>query len=157
MESIRPVRFEDAPLRHLAGIRRWHTHAGAAESIPAQWAEFTTSPLFRSPTPGCVTFGVLCAAREDAFEYMTAVEVESFANLDPTAGRMRIPALHFAIFEHEGPVAGIHHTWRAIWEQWIPTSGLKPVHAPEFERYDHRYQRATRDGIVEIWTPVTPV
>jgi AraC family transcriptional regulator len=157
MESIRPVRFEDAPIRHLAGIRRWHTHAGAAESIPAQWAEFATSPLFQNHPPGCVTYGALCAAREEAFEYMTAVEVESFANLDPSAGRMRIPALHFAIFEHEGPVAGIHHTWRAIWEQWIPASGLKPVHAPEFERYDHRYKPATRDGIVEIWTPVTAV
>jgi len=57
----------------------------------------------------------------------------------------------------DGPVAGIYQTWQAIWEQWIPTSGLKPVHAPEIERYDHRYQRASRDGIVEIWTPVTAV
>lgn len=155
MDSIRPIRFEDGPPRLLAGIRRWHTHAGAAESIPAQWADFTAGSLFRNKPPGCVTYGVLCAARPGEFEYMTAVEVATFDDLEPGSGRMRLPALHFAVFEHHGPVAGIYQTWQAIWEQWIPSSGLKPVHAPEFERYDHRYQRATRDGIVEIWTPVT--
>ena len=157
MDSIRPIRFEDGPLRLLAGIRRWHTHAGAAESIPAQWADFTAGSLLRNKPPGCITYGVLCAARPGEFEYMTAVEAATFDDLEPGTGRMRLPALHFAVFQHEGPVAGIHHTWRAIWEQWIPTSGLKPVHAPEFERYDQRYQRATRAGIVEIWTPVTAV
>jgi AraC family transcriptional regulator len=157
MDSIRPIRFEDGPLRLLAGIRRWHTHAGAAESIPVQWADFTTGSLLRNKPPGCITYGVLCAARPGEFEYMTAVEVATFDDLEPGTGRMRLPALHFAVFQHEGPVAGIYQTWQAIWEQWIPTSGLKPVHAPEFERYDQRYQRATRDGIVEIWTPVTAV
>ena len=155
MDSIRPIRFEDGPLRLLAGIRRWHTHAGAAESIPAQWADFTAGSLLRNKPSGCITYGVLCAARPGEFEYMTAVEVATFDDLEPGTGRMRLPALHFAVFQHEGPVAGIYQTWQAIWEQWIPTSGLKPVHAPEFERYDQRYQRATRDGIVEIWTPVT--
>lgn len=154
MDSIRPVRFEHGPLRLLAGFRRWHTHSGAPESIPAQWADFTTGSLFRNQPNGTITYGVLCAARPGEFEYMTAIEVPSFDDIEPGTGRMRLPALHFAVFQHEGPVDAIHHTWKAIWEQWIPTSGLRPVHAPEFERYDHRFQPATRDGIVEIWTPV---
>ena len=140
----------------LAGLRRWHSHAGASHSIPLQWADFTTGELFPSRKPGCVSYGVLCDARPGEFEYMTAVEVQTFEGLAPGSGRMRMPALRFAVFQHEGPVSNIYLTWQAIWERWLPNSGLKPVHAPEFERYDQRYNPVTREGIIEIWSPVAP-
>lgn len=156
MDSIHPIRFEEGQAMLLAGLRRWHTHAGAPQTIPLQWADFTTGELFPNRKAGCVSYGVLCAARPGEFEYMTAIEVQTFDGLAPNSGRMRIPPLRFAVFQHEGPVSSIYMTWRAIWEQWLPNSGMKPVHAPEFERYDHRYNPVTRDGIIEIWSPVAP-
>jgi AraC family transcriptional regulator len=154
MDSIRPVRFEVGRPMLSAGIRRWHTHAGAPTSIRAQWADFRNSSALRDKPEGSFAYGILCAAKPGEFEYMTAVEVQAFDGLEPGTGRMRLPPLNFAVFEHSGPVAEIHLTWKAIWEEWLPSSGMKPVHAPEFERYDHRFNPLTRDGVVEIWSPV---
>lgn len=155
MDTIQPVRFVDSQPILLGGIRRWHSHGDAHASIPQQWAEFKEGSLFGNRASGCASFGALCAARPGEFEYMTAIEVRTFEGLAPDIGRMRIPALHFAVFHHEGPISRIYQTWQAIWEQWLPSSGMKPVHAPEFERYDHRYNPTSGEGIVEIWSPVT--
>ncbi len=154
MGSVRPIRFELGRPMVFAGIRRWHTHAGAPMSIPAQWEDFRNKSGLRDQPEGTFVYGILCAARPGEFEYMTAVEVPSFDGLETRTGRMRLPPLNFAVFQHDGAIAEIHRTWKAIWEDWMPTSGMKPVHAPEFERYDHRFNPLTRDGVVEIWSPV---
>ena len=38
-----------------------------------------------------------------------------------------------------------------IWNQWLPASGLKAADAPNFERYDEKFDSATGNGGSEIW------
>ena len=42
----------------------------------------------------------------------------------------------------------------AIWNKWIPNSGLKPAAAQAFERYGPDFNPQTKLGGVEIWIPI---
>lgn len=153
MHSKTP-RFESAPALLLAGLRRIHTFDAAPREIPAQWQEF--APLLPLPDQiGTRTFGATCAAWPDdqRFEYMCAAEVDSFDTLPVGMGRMLVPAAHYAVFTHEGPISSIRDTWDAVFA-WFTASGQIPANTPDFELYDQVHDRETKPGIVEIWFPI---
>lgn len=154
MSPITPVRFQDAPGFLLAGIRRWHPYTSIHASIASQWQEFQSHPLFLHSRPAA-SFGAICAHRNDALEYLSGVEVPSFDNLPPEAGRMRVPAQHYAVFLHDRAVSEVGQTWQSIYHAWLPTSGYVSSETPDFERYDEAYL----DGgsSFEIWIGVRPV
>lgn len=140
----------------FAGIRRKYSFAEVASGIPGQWAEFER--LWPLPKQvGSTTYGALCGGdpATQTMEYMCAAEVESFEALPKELGRMRVPPVRYAVFLHEGNVAGIRQTWQRIFE-WLPTSGLRSANTPDFERYDERFDAATGEGGVEIWLGVVP-
>jgi AraC family transcriptional regulator len=137
----------------VAGIRRRHPLVELSTRIPLQWDDFCGLP----PLPGRVgtgTLGVTCGVWGAEMEYLTGVEVESFDALPEGMGRMRIPAQSYVVFTHEGPVSGLSATWRWIWEEWLPASGVTPADTPDFETYGEGFDRDTGSGIVEIWFPV---
>lgn len=140
----------------LAGIRRHHAYAESPRTIPEQWAELTAAGPLPGQVPGMVAYGVICGndPANGRFEYMTAVEVHSFDALPEGQGRMRVLPRRYAVFAHDGPTATLHRTWDAIWNEWLPRSGLRGAHAPDFERYDERFDRTTGRGGIEIWYPV---
>jgi AraC family transcriptional regulator len=150
---VNPTRFEPGRAMLLAGLRRHHAFAEAAEGIAAQWRDFQQlGPVPRQR--GSVAYGVLCGGdpRARVMEYMTGVEVAEF---DPAhLGRMRVPEQHYAVFEHTGPASRLHETWQAIWNEWLPRSGWRPVGGPEFELYGERFDRRTGQGVIEVWSPV---
>ena len=39
-------------------------------------------------------------------------------------------------------------------DRWLPESGLCMANAPNFERYDEKFDPLTGDGGLEIWIPV---
>jgi AraC family transcriptional regulator len=137
----------------VAGIRRRHPLSDVAARIPAQWREFTALP----PIPGRIgsgRLGVMCGVWDGEFEYMTGVEVESFELLPEGMGRMRIPAQSYVVFTHVGPLSGLSASWRWIWEEWLPGSGMTPADTPDFEVYGEGFDPDTGSGLVEIWFPV---
>ena len=67
---------------------------------------------------------------------------------------MRIPEHRYAVFSHTEHISTIRRTITAIWNQWLPQSGLKVADAPSFERYDEKFDPATGNGGLEIWVPV---
>jgi predicted transcriptional regulator YdeE len=152
-----PVRYVDAPAMLLGGIRREHAYADAPLGIPAQWEEFRALGGLPGQVDG-VAYGVICGntPERQAFEYMCAVEVRDLSALAPGMGRMRVAPQHYAVFEHAGPLSALHETWGAIWHEWLPRSGRTGVHAPDFERYDARFDPDTGRGVVEIWYPIHP-
>lgn len=155
MSRIEPVRYADGRAMHVAGVRRTHTFEEAAHAIPAQWQAL--AQLGDMPNQvGAVAYGVICSGNPEAgtVEYLCGVEVERFEGLAPEVGRVRIPAAHYAVFEHRGQVAGLGPLWDAIFGEWLPRSGLRPAHSPDFERYDERFDPATGSGLVELWVPI---
>jgi len=155
MNRIEPARYADGRAMHVAGVRRTHTFAEAARAIPDQWQALTRL----IPLPGQIgatTYGVICSGDPEAetVEYLCGVEVENLAALAPGIGRVRIPAAHYAVFEHHGPIAGLGPLWDAIFGQWLPRSGHRSAHSPDFERYDERFDPAAGAGVVELWVPI---
>jgi predicted transcriptional regulator YdeE len=157
MSAFQPQRFEQGRPMLLAGIRRKHTFASVAESIPRQWDEFTK--LGKLPGQvGTTAYGAICGGdpKTETMEYMCAVEVQSFDALPKDLGRMRVPAVRYAVFLHDGNVATIRDTWRQIFSDWLPSSGMQSAETPDFELYDERFDGATGEGGVEIWLGVKP-
>ena len=157
MQSIEPQRYEDGRPMLFAGIRRKHTFASMKKDIPRQWNDF----LKLGELPGQVgatAYGAICGGdpKTQTMEYMCAVEVESFDELPKDIGRMRVPAVRYAVFLHEGNVATIQDTWKQIFSVWLPASGMHSAQTPDFEVYGEHFDGATGEGGVEIWLGVKP-
>src|SRR5689334_18781817 len=91
MNSIAPIRYESGRPMLLGGLRRQHPFSVSDSSIPEQWQQFRS--IGRLPGQvGTNAYGVMCGHNPDGFEYMCAVEVESFAGVPDNLGRMRIQA-----------------------------------------------------------------
>ena len=54
----------------------------------------------------------------------------------------------------KGALAGIRATTYSIWNKYLPESKLEFAEAPDFERYDERFDAKTCKGAAEIWIPV---
>jgi predicted transcriptional regulator YdeE len=157
MSDLEPLRYEDGRPMLFAGIRRKHTFARMGDEIPRQWDDFVK--LGKLPGQvGTTAYGAICGGdpKAQTMEYMCAAEVKSFDAVPKELGRMRVPAVRYAVFRHEGNVATIRDTWKQILEVWLPSSGMQSAQTPDFEVYDERFDGASGEGGVEIWLGVKP-
>jgi AraC family transcriptional regulator len=147
-------RFETGKPLLVAGIgERINCEGGAA--IPGQWQRFHQSVATFPGRVGQMAYGVCCNG-DDAgnFDYIAGVEVTDFSDLPREFSRVRIPAQKYAVFTHTDHISGIRRTVNTIWNQWLPASGMKAADAPNFERYDEKFDPVTGNGGLEIWVPV---
>jgi predicted transcriptional regulator YdeE len=157
MSELEVERYENGRPMLFAGIRRQHSFATMGDSLPRQWRDF--EKLGKLPGQvGATTYGAICGADTAArtMEYMCAVEVASFEGLPQDLGRMRVPAVRYAVFRRDDNVATMRDTWNRIFTQWLPSSGMRSAETPDFEVYDQRFDPATGAGGIEIWVGVVP-
>ncbi|SFK15749.1 AraC family transcriptional regulator [Bradyrhizobium sp. Gha] len=157
-DSLKAPRFETAKAFLVAGLgERISCDNGAV--IPGMWARFHQEVADIPERIGRgkeqVAYGVCCNG-DDAgnFDYIAGVEVTDFSDLPRGLTRIRIPEQRYAVFTHTEHVASVRRTVNAIWNQWLPASGLKAADAPNFERYDEKFDPVTGNGGFEIWIPV---
>ena len=154
LDSLQAPRFETGKPLLVAGIsERYTCESGAA--IPGQWQRYHQSVDRIPGRIGKVAYGVCCNA-DDAgnFNYIAGVEVSDFSELPREFGSIRIPGQKYAVFTHRDHISGIRRTVNTIWNHWLPASGLKAADAPNFERYDEKFDPLTGNGGLEIWIPV---
>lgn len=154
--TLEAPRLVDASAFRLAGLDRRYAGDESA-AIPSQWQAFGEW-IGRVPGQrGRVAYGVIHDADDaGAAGYLCGVEVDDFTRLPEGFARLALPARRYAVFHHPGHVAEIRRVWQAIWSEGLSAAGLEPVAAPEFERYDERFDPATGGGGFEIWIPVAP-
>ena len=157
-DTLAPPRFETTKAFLVAGVgERISCDNGAM--IPGLWQRFhrevadIPARADKAATP--VAYGVCCNG-DDAgnFDYIAGIEVTDFSDLPRGFSRIRIPEQRYAVFSHTEHIASIRRTVNAIWNHWLPASGLKAADAPNFERYDARFDPVTGNGGLEIWIPV---
>jgi AraC family transcriptional regulator len=158
MGTLQPSRYEDGRPMLFAGIRRKHAFACMSQDIPRQWVDFQKLGALPGQV-GATAYGAICGGDPETqtMEYMCAVEVQAFDALPKELGRMRVPAVRYAVFLHAGNVATIQSTWREIFSQWLPNSGLRSTNTPDLEVYAASFDGQTGEGGVEIWLGVQSV
>lgn len=141
----------------VAGIGERYNHCdNGGANIPNQWQLFHQKVgEIPNPVGDGVAFGVCCNGDDSGnFDYVAGIEVSDFSDLPREFARVRIPAQRYAVFSHTEHISTIRRTVGAIWNQWLPQSGLKVADAPNFERYDEKFDGTTGNGGLEIWVPV---
>ncbi|RKF51084.1 AraC family transcriptional regulator [Paraburkholderia fungorum] len=154
LTHLEPPRFEDGKPFLVAGLSERYTCEITA-AIPSQWQRFGAY-FGRVPGQvGNVGYGV-CYNADDAgnVDYLCGVEVSDFSALPAELSRLRISPQRYAVFTHREHVSTVRHTWNTIWNQWLPASGHVPADAPNFERYDEKFDPVSGMGGLEIWLPL---
>lgn len=123
-------------------------------AIPGLWQQFNAREAELTNTPQAA-YGV-CYDADDAgnFRYVAGTTVTADTTVPDDMQRVRIPAGRYAVFTHRGHIADLPKTVYTIWNKALPDSGYRLREAPDFERYDQRFDVATGRGEVEIWMPV---
>jgi AraC family transcriptional regulator len=148
-----PDRWEKKPARLFAGISRTYTFS-EREKIPAHWQEFVQHFGKIDKQVGVDSYGICWSANAETFDYLTAVEISEQGLLPEGFTTLELVPQHYAVFIHYGHSSGIPQTIAAIWEKWLPASGLKAANAPCYERYTSEYNPETGTGGTEIWIPI---
>lgn len=154
LKDIAEPRFESRKAFLVAGVSARYDYESCGGGIPAQWQRF--APHIGS-VPGQVgtdAYGVRYNSDDNGLDYLCGVEVGEFSQLPPELSRVRVPANRYAVFTHHGHISAIRSTWSTIWSKWLPKSGHQIADAPDFERYDARFDARSGNGEVEIWVPL---
>jgi AraC family transcriptional regulator len=152
--SLAEPRFENFGRLLITGLRLRFEPA-TRHQIPLLWQRF--APLIGAVPGqiGHVSYGVCYNGDgKGSFDYLAGVEVAGFDVLPETMSCLTIEPQFYAVFSHDGPIGDLPVTVEAIWRQWLPQSGRRTAMAPDFERYDERFNPATGSGLVEIWVPL---
>lgn len=139
----------------LIGHSKTYTFAGSAE-IPGQWQAFAPHLGTIPGQTGTATYGVIHAATDDGFDYLTGVAVASRTPVPDGMVRLHLPARTYAVFRHPGHVSEIRRVCNTIWSEWLPDSGYQALEAPWFERYPPPFDAQTGLGGFEVWIPIDP-
>jgi AraC family transcriptional regulator len=155
LDHLDPPRFETGKALLVAGIGERINHENNGAGIPNQWNRFHQVADNIPSRIGKVSYGVCCNG-DDAgnFDYIAGVEVADFSDLPRGFQGVRIPEQRYAVFVHSDHISTIRRTVNTIWNHWLPASGMKAADAPNFERYDEKFDAGTGNGGLEIWIPV---
>ena len=122
--------------------------------IPALWQRFNPHVgSIPGEIPGAA-YGICTTADNSGLDYICAVEVKDFSDVDRELTRLRVPAQRYAVFAHKGPIVEIRTVIRAIWGNWLPSSVHDSADGPSFERYGKGFDPITGEGGFEIWAPI---
>ncbi|HEY0852037.1 MAG TPA: AraC family transcriptional regulator [Bradyrhizobium sp.] len=154
--NLAPPRFATAKALLVAGVGERYNHCDSGGAgIPNQWQQFHQRAGDIPDRVGNLAYGVCCNGDDSGnFDYIAGVEVSDFSGLPREFARVRIPEQRYVVFTHAEHISTIRRTVVAIWNQWLPQSGLKVADAPNFERYDEKFDPVTGNGGLEIWVPV---
>jgi AraC family transcriptional regulator len=152
--DLEPPRFETGRSLLIAGLGdrfRFESNQG----IPALWQRFVPYIGTIPGQIGAATYGICCNADgAGSFDYVAGVEVARFDDVPRELRRVTIPEHRYAVFTHRGHISTLRSTVYTIWNKWLPESGHTLGEAPDFERYDDRFDPGTGTGAVEIWLPI---
>jgi AraC family transcriptional regulator len=88
------------------------------------------------------------------FVYMAAVEVLPSAAEHEGMTTVVAPAGRYAVFTFDDHISKFSEFVDAVWRDHFPASGLTRRSAPDFERYDERWDPETGTGPVDYFIPV---
>lgn len=148
------------PVRHLIGI-----------SLEMSLLDNKTQQLWQAFMPrrhevqgrlttDYISMQVYDSAGEAAFSPATlfhkwaVVEVANFGHVPDGMQTFTLDAGLYAVFDYEGPASGAPRAFGYIFQEWLPKSGYKMDHRPQFEILPEGYNPADPGAREEIWIPL---
>jgi AraC family transcriptional regulator len=131
----------------------YDSQAEASQHIPHQWREFRlTHPALGSRSK---FYGASPCTSDRKIHYLTGVAQESPESLIG-GERLTLEAGEYAVVR-VNDTALLRDTWIWLLKNWLPASGRREKHAPEFERFTGISEAGSPIGPVEIWIPLEPL
>ncbi len=140
----------------------WSGKDGSA-AIPALWDRFL--PLAdRVPHRVNDWFYGLCFGTEEElsgtgfFSYMAGVETADADDIPMALCCKVLPAGHYAVFSHVGPVSEIKNTYKTIFAHWEAHTDAVRIKTYDFEFYGSKFTGPeSPDSVVDIYIPIQTV
>jgi len=150
VEGPNPV-FRTMPHLVLTGTMAiYDSQAGVTQQVPQQWRTFRlTHPALDSNT---TFYGASPCTGDHKIHYLTGV---AMAESEMDGQRLTLEAGEYAVVLVNDPTL-LRETWIWLLGSWLPASGRREKHAPEFERFTSISEDGTPIGPVEIWIPLEP-
>lgn len=131
----------------------YDSQAEASQRIPHQWREF----LSAHPALGnsAKLYGASPCTADRKIHYLAGVEQDGAESL-MIGDHLTLEAGKYAVVRVDDTIL-LRDTWIWLLRSWLPASGRKEKHAPEFERYTGISEVGAPIGPVEIWIPLEPL
>jgi AraC family transcriptional regulator len=144
------------PAFTVAGLRALFDESNKS-GIPALWPRL----LQVLPLAGQVdgrAYGVIWSTVQGSANYMAGVEVSGDAPLPSSFEKLEIAAQTYLVFRQILDGGPLHPQMQAaakeIWGTRLPKSGVKLVHAPDFELYPEGFNPNAKGAYVDIYVAV---
>lgn len=129
-------------------------HGSDNKELPLLWADFgpRLGP-FLEASPGGASYGVCRGMDQDGnFDYLVAIA--RGPGMEPSDGYQvwDIPGGRWAVFPV--PLQQIHQAIGAIYDQWLPQSGIALREGPMVERYPPDFCPDSEHNVLDILIPV---
>jgi AraC family transcriptional regulator len=129
------------------------SQAEASLRIPQQWQEFRSAHPSLGNCPKL--YGASPCTADHKIHYLTGVEEDGAESL-VKGESLTLEAGEYAVVRVDDPDS-LRETWMYLLGSWLPSSGRKEKHAPEFERYASISEAGTPIGPVEVWIPLETI
>jgi len=131
----------------------YDSQSQASQHIPDQWRAFRL--LHPALDTASKLYGASPCTADGKIHYLTGVAQETSAGLIADE-QLTLEAGEYAVV-HLEDAALLRDTWSWLLREWLPISGRRERHAPEFERFSAISEAGTPVGPVEIWIPLEPL
>lgn len=131
----------------------YDSQADASQHIPRQWRAFRLAhPTLGS---GSKFYGASPCTSDGKIHYLAGVERGDGETAVGDASLI-LEAGEYAVV-HVNDTTLLRDTWTWLLGSWLPTSGRREKHAPEFERFTSISEDGIPIGSVELWIPLEPL
>lgn len=130
----------------------YDSQPAVAEGVAQQWRAFR---LQHASLGEAVQFyGASPCTDDRKIHYLTGV-VERGTNHLIDGDRLTLEAGEYAVVRLDDP-SRLRETWIWLLGTWLPSSGHRERHAPEFEKFSGIAENGAPTGTVELWIPLEP-
>ena len=127
-----------------------------ADRLPPLWGAFLERLPSIGETCGGVCYGVIQpqSADTDQLVYHAGIPIPADAPLTDGFVELQVPAARYAGFTHKGASSTLNHTVNYIYSAWLARSGERHSYGADLELYDHRFDEASDESVMEYAIPL---
>ncbi|HKI90049.1 MAG TPA: GyrI-like domain-containing protein [Draconibacterium sp.] len=153
-------RIEIIPEKKLVGK---HITTSLAKNKTQQlWKSFMKQRSKINNTVGTEFYSLQCYPESyfelfnpaSEFEKWALIEVSNFDEVPKDMETYTLPEGLYAVFQYHGSASTADHTFRYIFETWLPNSIYKLDQRPHFEVLGEKYKNEDANSEEEIWIPI---